>query len=141
MDRRTFIGSAAGGLLALPFATLAQGVARIRIGWLLIEAIPSNLATFRQALKELGYVEGENLVRRKVDIIVTTGTVASREAQKATATIPIVFVTNDPVASGLVASLSRPGGNLTGLENMSGDFEAKRIQLLKDIIPSLVNLA
>src|SRR5437016_1937284 len=111
MDRRTFIGSAAGGLLALPFATLAQGVARIRIGWLLIEAIPSNLATFRQALKELGYVEGENLVieeryagtadrfaemaadlvRRKVDIIVTTGTVASREAQKATATIPIVF--------------------------------------------------
>lgn len=161
MDRRAFVGGVAGGILSLSFAAMAQRGAKIHIGWLLIESIPSNLETFRQALKELGYVEGDNfvieeryagtadhfaelaagLVRLKVDIIVATGTTAVRAAQKATATIPIVFVASDPVGAGLVTSMSHPGGNLTGLENLSGDFDAKKIQLLKDVIPSLVNLA
>jgi putative ABC transport system substrate-binding protein len=81
------------------------------------------------------------LVRLKVDVIVTTGTQASLEAKKATATIPIVFVSSLVVTRGLVASLARPGGNLTGVELTSGDFDAKRVQLLKDAVPGLVNLA
>ena len=140
---------------------MAQPKATIRIGWLGFLPIASNLATFRQTLKEFGYVEGENLVieeryavrperyaeitadlvRLKVDVIVTTGTLASLEAKKATATIPIVFVSSLVVLRELVASLSRPGGNLTGVELTSGEFDAKRVQLLKDAIPGLVNLA
>ena len=149
IDRRAFIWAVAQGLLVMPVAALAQRGVKIRIGWLVIEPIPSNLATFRQVLKELGYVEVENpvieeryagtadrfaemaaeLARLKVDVIVATGTTATRAAQKATATIPIVFVANDAVAGGLVTSLSRPGGNLTGVDSLSGDFDAKKIQL------------
>jgi len=161
MDRRTFVGSVAGGLLALPLVAQAQPKAAVRIGWLGFLPIASNLAAFRQTLKEFGYVEGENLVveqryagraeryaeitadlvRPKVDVIVTTGTLASLEAKKATATIPIVFVSSLVVARELVESLSRPGGNLTGVEITSGEFDAKRVQLLKDAVPGLVNLA
>ena len=161
MNRGTFVGSVAGSLLAVPLAALAQPKAAIRIGGLAFLPIASNLATFRRTMKEFGYVEGENLVieeryagraeryaemtaelvRLKVDVIVTTGTQASLEAKKATATIPIVFVSSLVVTRGLVASLARPGGNLTGVELTSGDFDAKRVQLLKDAVPGLVNLA
>jgi putative ABC transport system substrate-binding protein len=161
MDRRTFVGDVAAGLLAVPLAALAQSRGVVKIGWLAFQPITSNLATFRQTLKEFGYVEGENLVieqryagrveryaevtaeliRLKVDIIVTTGTLASLEAKKVTAAIPIVFVSSLPVARELVASLSSPGGNLTGMEITSGEFDAKRVQLLKDAVPGLVKLA
>jgi putative ABC transport system substrate-binding protein len=161
MNRRIFVRSVAGSVLAVPLAALAQPKAAIRIGWLAFLPIASNLATFRRTMKEFGYVEGENLVieeryavrperyaevtaelvRLKVDVIVTTGTQASLEAKKATATIPIVFVSSLVVTRGLVASLARPGGNLTGVELTSGDFDAKRVQLLKDAVPGLVNLA
>ena len=161
MNRRIFVRSVAGSVLAVPLAALAQPKAAIRIGGLAFLPIASNLATFRRTMKEFGYVEGENLVieeryavrperyaevtaelvRLKVDVIVTTGTQASLEAKKATATIPIVFVSSLVVTRGLVASLARPGGNLTGVELTSGDFDAKRVQLLKDAVPGLVNLA
>jgi putative ABC transport system substrate-binding protein len=161
MDRRTFVGGVAGGLLVVPLAALAQARGAVRIGWLAFLPIASNLATFRRTMKEFGYVEGENLaideryagraersaevtaelVRLKVDVIVATGNLASLEARKATATIPIVFVSSLVVSRGLVESLARPGGNLTGVELTSGDFDAKRVQLLKDAVPGLVNLA
>jgi putative ABC transport system substrate-binding protein len=137
MDRRTMISTIAATVIAAPFAAIAQEKAKARIGWLAVGPIPSNLAAFQQAMKERGYVESQNLVlearyastveqyrrsiadllRLRVDVLVTTGGVASREAKLATAKIPIVFLTTDPVGIGLVASLARPTGNLTGLAN------------------------
>ena len=118
---------------------------------------------FREALRKLGYVEGQNinieyrygdnksermpglaaeLVGLNLDLIVTTGSSATRPAKEATTTIPIVMMSdNDPVASGFVASLARPGGNITGLANMTGDLGDKRLELLKEIIPKLSRVA
>jgi putative tryptophan/tyrosine transport system substrate-binding protein len=118
---------------------------------------------FREALRKLGYVEGQNitiqyrygdnksermrglaaeLVHLNVDVIVTTGSSATRPAKEATAVIPIVMMSeNDPVGSGLVASLARPGGNITGLTNISGDLGDKRLELLKEIIPRVSRVA
>jgi putative ABC transport system substrate-binding protein len=118
---------------------------------------------FRHALHELGYVEGRNiviaerygdgqierlpelateLVRLKVDIIVTASPFGVRAAQQAARTIPIVFATvNDPVASGLVASLARPGGNITGLTNLSPELGSKRLELLKEALPKATLVA
>jgi len=118
---------------------------------------------FRQGLRELGYVEGKNiviewrsaegkrdrlpslaaeLVRLKVDIIVTAGPPATRSAKKATVTIPIVFAQDgDPVASGFVASLARPGGNITGLSTLAPELSGKRLELLKEIVPRLSRVA
>ena len=114
---------------------------------------------FRQGLRQLGYVEGRDvileqryaeanldrlpalaaeLVQLKVEVIVTTGSQATRAAQNATRTIPIVMaVSGDPVAAGFVASLARPGGNVTGLSNLSQDLSGKRVELLKETIPKL----
>src|SRR5262249_5827172 len=114
---------------------------------------------FRQVLRELGYVEGENivlenrntegkpdrlpalvaeLVRLKLDVIVTSGATTTRAAKEATTTIPIVFAQDgDPVASGFVASLARPGGNITGLSTLSPELNGKRLELLKEIVPKL----
>ena len=140
MDRRTFLATFSGGLLAAPLAAEAQQSTKLyRIG-LLIGASEAFVAPyieiFRQALRDLGYVEGRNitielryadghydrlralaadLVRLKVDIVVTEGTPPTRAATQATTTIPIVMtVTGDPVEAGLVTNLARPGGNLTG---------------------------
>ena len=118
---------------------------------------------FRQSLRELGYVEGKNvviewrgadnipersmaeaeeLVRVKVDIIVTGGSTSTRSAKEATSTIPIVMVQDDdPVGSGFVASLARPGGNITGLSTLSPELSGKRLELLKEIIPRLSRVA
>jgi putative tryptophan/tyrosine transport system substrate-binding protein len=118
---------------------------------------------FRQGLRELGYVEGKNiviewrsaegkrdrlpslaaeLVRLKVDIIVTAGPPATRSAKEATVTIPIVFAQDgDPVASGFVASLARPGGNITGLSTLAPELSGKRLELLKEIVPKLSRVA
>jgi putative tryptophan/tyrosine transport system substrate-binding protein len=118
---------------------------------------------FREALRKLGYVEGQNiaveyrygdnksermprlaadLVHLNVDVIVTTGSSATRPAKEATAVIPIVMMSdNDPVGSGIVISLARPGGNITGLTNMSMDLGDKRLELLKEIVPRLSRVA
>ena len=121
------------------------------------------LEAFRQGLRELGYVEGQNiaiesrwtegkddrlpalaadLVRSKVDVIVTLSGAATQAAQQATRTIPIVMsLVNDPVGSGLVASLARPGGNVTGLTVMSPDLAGKQLQLLKEVVPKVSRVA
>jgi len=126
-------------------------------------ALAARYEAFRQGLRELGYVEGENLViesryaegkqdrvpalaaelvRLKVDVIVTGGATATRAAKEATVTIPIVMTNdNDPVGNGFVASLARPGGNITGLSNLAPELSGKRLELLKEIVPRLSRLA
>jgi putative tryptophan/tyrosine transport system substrate-binding protein len=145
----------------------AQQPARVpRIGYLSVSS-PSAMSTrteaFRQGLRALGYVEGKNiviewrsaegkrdrlpslaaeLVRLKVDVIVTAGPPATRSTKEATVTIPIVMAQDsDPVASGFVASLARPGGNITGLSNLGPELSGKRLELLKEIIPRLSRVA
>ena len=121
------------------------------------------IEAFRQGLRELGYVEGKNisieyrfaegkpdrlpalaaeLVRLKVDVIVTSGAPATRSAKEATVTIPIVMTNDtDPVGSGFVASLARPGGNITGLSNLRPEISGKRLELLKEVVPRLSRVA
>ena len=132
------------------------------IGWLSYQSVEVEYkdvtVPFLQGLKETGYVEGQNvaveyryaenqldrlpvlaadLVRRHVAVIVVSGTEATLAAKAATLTIPIVFATaGDPVALGLVASLSRPGANVTGIANLNGEMGPKRLQLLRELIPS-----
>jgi putative ABC transport system substrate-binding protein len=154
MDRRAFLGTLAGGLLAAPLVAEAQQSARIyRLGYLgpgSGSTLPPALDAFRQQLRQLGYVEGQNLtieyrwaadkdeqlpqlaadlVRLKVDVIVVEGhTPAIQAAKKATSTIPIVMgVSGDPVKMGLVESLARPGGNVTGLSIMTPGLAPKRL--------------
>ncbi len=154
-------------LLALSFSAEAQQPAKIpRIGFLSNNspsAVSAWLEAFRQGLRELGYVEGKSLVieyrwgegkvdrlsemaaelvRLKVDVIVTGGPSATRSAKEATSTIPIVMATDpDPAASGFVASLARPGGNITGLATLAPEISGKRLELLKEIIPKLSRVA
>jgi ABC-type uncharacterized transport system substrate-binding protein len=121
------------------------------------------MEAFRQGLRELGYVEGKNiliewrgadnirerqndlakeLVRLKVDIIVTAGSGPTRAAKAATSTIPIVMASDDdPVGSGMVASLARPGGNVTGLSQLSPELSGKRLEILKEVLPKLSRVA
>ena len=130
---------------------------------MLADADPARIEAFRQGLRELGYVEGKNilieyryaegkpdraralaaeLVRLKVDVIVTAGSGATRAAKEATATIPIVMAQDpDPVGNGFVASLARPGGNITGLSNLGPELSGKRLELLKEVIPRLTRVA
>jgi putative ABC transport system substrate-binding protein len=123
----------------------------------------ARIDAFRQALRELGYVEGKNivieyrsaeenfdrlpalaaeLVRLKVDVIVTTSPTGTRAAKEATVTIPIVMTNDsDPVGNGFVASLARPGGNITGLSTLAPELSGKRLELLKEIVPRLSRVA
>jgi putative ABC transport system substrate-binding protein len=154
-------------LLAAPLAAEAQAPAKVpRIGFLAPQSPTDNphlLEAFRQGLRELGYVEGQTiaieyrfgegrperlpalaaeLVRLKVDVIVTTGPPAPLAAKQATSTIPIVFaVTADPIAEGLVASLARPGGNITGLASMGPEVVGKQLELLKEVAPKVSRVA
>jgi putative ABC transport system substrate-binding protein len=154
-------------LLALGFPAAAQQPAKIpRIGFLssLSPAVVSDrMEAFRHGLRELGYVEGKNividgryaegkterlpelaaeLVRLKVDVIVTGGPAATRPAKEATGTIPIVMgYDNDPVGSAFVASLARPGGNITGLATLAPELSGKQLELLKEIVPRLSRVA
>ena len=169
MDRRAFLGTIAGGLLAAPLAAGAQPAGKVyRIGY--ISNSPPNTPesspfyeAFRQGLRERGWVEGRNaviewrfaegrmerfpdlaadLVRLKVDLIVTTGGPAARAAKQATTTIPIVAVAvSDPVGQGFVASLARPGGNVTGLATLFPELAVKRLGLLKEILPGVSRVA
>jgi putative ABC transport system substrate-binding protein len=149
--------------IAWPSAIGAQQRAKIhRIGFLRGAApLPHYLAAFQERLKELGYVEGRNLeleyrwgspeqlpgaaaelVRRGVSVIVTDGTFATLQAKNATGTIPIVMrESGDPVGAGLVASLSRPGGNITGLTALGPALATKRLELLTEIIPGIARVA
>ena len=167
MDRRAFIGSLAGGLLAAPLAAEAQQAGKVyRIGMLETRSTILNMANidaFRQGLLELGYKEGQNLeivyrssdgrderfpglaselVRLQVDLILTRGTPAALAAKSASQTIPVVMAASgDPVGSGLVASLGRPGGNVTGLSLYNVEIYAKRVELLRELVPRLTRIA
>src|SRR5215475_10504531 len=163
MDRRTFLTITTLPLLATPFPAPAQQGGKVpRIGLLNATSRstnPARIEAFRQGLRELGYVEGKNiviedrwaegksdrlpslaseLVRLEVDVIVTGGPAATRPAQQATASIPIVMsLDDDPVGSGFAASLARPGGNITGLSTLSPEISGKQLELLKEIVPKL----
>jgi putative ABC transport system substrate-binding protein len=148
-------------LLALTFSVQAQQPKNIpRVGFLGFETgNPVRFDAFRQGLRELGYVDGKNvvierrsgnrlgelaaeLVRLKVDVIVTGGSTGTQAARDATSTIPIVMAQdNDPIGSGFVASLARPGGNITGLSALSAEMNGKRLEILKEIVPKLSTLA
>jgi putative ABC transport system substrate-binding protein len=160
MKRREFITLLGGAAAAWPLAARAQKSAMPVIGFLLSaspDALADRLRAFRQGLKDTGYVEGENvvieyrwaegqvdrlptlaaeLVRRLVAVIVASSSAAAFAAKNATTTVPIVFVVpDDPVRLGLVASLARPAGNLTGVNVFSGELTSKRLEQLREIVP------
>lgn len=161
ISRRIFLRALAAGALTTPLSSFAQRRTVYRIGYLANDSDPRRESpTFKalmSALKELGWVEGTNIemrtwssggsierfpqlaseiVRDKVDVIVTGGSAATRAAQAATDTIPIVFASAaDPVVDGFVATLSRPGANVTGLALAVQDLGPKRLQLLKEMLP------
>jgi putative ABC transport system substrate-binding protein len=169
IDRRRFIRAIASGVLAAPLTASAQPAGSLRrIGFLgAAESSDTNFLrfvdAFRARLAELGYVEGRNvvietrwaagryerlpdlaaeLVRLKVEVIVTAAVPAIRAAREATTTIPIVMAAVvDPVATGLVASLARPGGNVTGLSVMSPELVGKQLEMLKEVAPSVSRVA
>jgi len=168
MDRRAFLGTLTAGLLAAPLVSAAQqykaGMPRVGV---LAPGRPPNVAVeaFRSGLRDLGYVEDQNillewrwdehrpdryaamasdLVQRNVDLIVAGTTGASIAAKNATTTIPIVMAASglgDPVELGLVQSLARPGGNVTGLVLLTNELPGKRFELLKEAIPRLTRVA
>src|SRR6266566_6507418 len=160
MERRAFIGVITGGLLAAPLAAEAQQAGKIfRIGILGL----GSSELLRQTLREVGYVEGLNLalewrdpegkterfgdlaadlVRLKVDVIVAINPAATFAAKRSTPSIPIVMVnTPDPVQLGLVVSLGRPGGNVTGTTTLSAEMSIKQLELLKEAVPRAVRIA
>ena len=168
MLRRAFLGSLAGGLLATPLAAEAQPAAKVPLIGTLDYGAPdaARLAwwkALREALQELGYVEGRSiafearwaegridrlpalaaeLVRLQVNVIVTGGGEAARAAKQATATIPIVMASGaDPVQLGLIANLAHPGGNVTGVTSLSSELIAKRLQLLRELLPKVSRVA
>jgi putative ABC transport system substrate-binding protein len=166
MDRRTFIGTLTGGLLGAPLAVEAQQAPTIaKIGLLSVTTpvvLASSIEAFRQALQRLGHVEGtfvlevryadgrferlpelaRELVGLKMDVIVATSDVAIAAIKRETQTIPIVMViSTDPMGTGFVASLARPGGNVTGLSNISSELSRKRLELLREAVPGLSRVA
>jgi putative ABC transport system substrate-binding protein len=164
--RRAFIRTLAGALLTAPLAADAQQAAKIaRIGYLaanLTVSLHMNEA-FRQGLRDLGYVEGRNvvieyrdaegkperlpalaaeLVGLKADVIVASDTPAALAAKQATRTLPIVFIgAGDPVTSGLISSLPRPGGNVTGLSLLAPELRGKRLELVTQAVPGVTRVA
>jgi putative ABC transport system substrate-binding protein len=169
MNRRQFIGllgSAAASSLLWPVAARAQTAKTARIGFLgLVSASShaSRIAAFRAGLRDLGWIEGRNLsiefrwaegnydrlpalaeelLRLNIDVLVTHGAAGALTAKKATSTIPIVITAvGDMLALGLVSSLSRPGGNLTGLSLFAAELTAKRLELIKEAVPSVTRVA
>ena len=167
MTKKIMLFALCSLLLASRFPANAQQPTKVpRIGYLTASSLSANAArieAFRQGLRELGYLEGKNivieyrhaegkfdrlpalaaeLVRLKVDVIVTAGPTSTRPAKEATVTISIIIAfDNDPVGSGVVASLARPGGNITGLATLSPELSGKRLELLKEILPKISRVA
>ncbi len=165
MDRRGFLATAGIGLVSAPAVARAQPAGKVhRIGFLSLQSgLNSTTEAFAQGMRELGYVEGRNLiveyrwaarkeerlpelaaelVRLKVEVIVAAAAPAIEAAKRATTTIPIVMATAaDPVGSGLVASLARPGGNVTGLSALSTDLAGKRLHLARELVPKASRVA
>jgi ABC-type uncharacterized transport system substrate-binding protein len=167
MKRKITILALCAMFFALCVPVWAQQPKKVpRIGWLTVSSlsdVPARIEAFRQGLREIGYIEGKNiviewrggegkpdrmpaiaaeLVRLKVDVIVTGGPGATRPAKEATSIIPIVMAQDeDPVGNGFVASLARPGGNITGLSTLSPELSGKRLELLKEIMPKLSRVA
>jgi putative ABC transport system substrate-binding protein len=165
MQRRDFVTLIGGAVVTWPLAARAQQTMP-RVGFMgnSTAALEANLVgAFRDGLRELGYEEGRNiaieyrwadgkyerfptivaeLVASKVDVIVTAGTPGALAVKKATTTVPLVMVAvGDPVGTGLVPSLARPGGNLTGLSSVAPDLEGKRLELLREVVPKLFHVA
>jgi len=165
MDRRTFLTGAGAVLLASPLSAGAQQTGKVyRIGFLRAGQPPKPwVEAFQQGLRERGYVDGQNvvvefrftdgsvdqlprlaeeLVRLKVDVILASAAPPALAAKKATTSVPIVFVNVfDPVELGLIPSLGRPGGNITGLATTSADLAGKRLELLRGLVPKLRRVA
>ena len=162
MDRRAFLATLTGGLLAAPLAAEGQPAGKVsRIG--VVVGGVDYTDNLRQGLREQGWVEGQNvvvlkrvwegrteqfpkiiadLIQLKVDIIVSSSTPAVRAAKESTRTIPIVMAgLTDPVGAGLISSLARPGGNITGLTNIFTELSAKRLELLKEVAPRVSRVA
>ena len=166
ITRRRVVIALGAGTLSVPFYAAAQPSRVYRVGFLgnSTAALEANLVgPFREGLRDLGYVEGRNIVIEyrwaegnyerfpsliaellslKVDVIVTAGTPAALAVQRTAATVPLVMVAvGDPVGSGLVASLAVPGGNSTGLTSIAPDLEGKRLELLREIVPKLSHVS
>src|SRR3954469_20143485 len=163
MDRRAFVGSVASGLLASPFTTFAQQPAKLPQVGILASEVGAHWEGFREGMRDLGYVDGRNvtlegrwfegrtdrlpglaleLAQLDVNIIVAAGTQAIRAAKDAASAIPIVMALSAYTDKmGLVQSLAHPGGNVTGLSNVSPDLMGKRFQLLKEIAPKVSRVA
>jgi putative tryptophan/tyrosine transport system substrate-binding protein len=167
IGRRTFLAALGGAAVSWPLAARAQQMAKLPAVGFLVSGTPSThgpwFAALAQRLRELGWIEGRTIaieyrwaegrnerfaeiaaefVRLKVDVIVTAGTALVVAAKQATSVIPIVFAAaGDPVGTGLVASLARPGGNVTGLSVQQTDAAAKRLELLREVVPGLRRLA
>jgi putative ABC transport system substrate-binding protein len=167
MNRRAFTTLLGGAAVVWPIAARAQQAGKVhRIGVLETISTTLNVANFyalREGLRQLGYAEGQNLVIEyrsadgrddrfpglarellalKVDVIVTRGTPAAKAVKNATSTVPVVMMASgDPVGVGLVTSLARPGGNITGLSAIVGELSPKRLELIREIVPGLARIA
>src|ERR1700756_5665168 len=165
MKRREFISLLGGAAAIWPLAAHAQQPAMPVIGMLWPGQTPPGsprMESFTQALRQLGFIEGQNvsielryargglqqlpelaaeLVRIKVDVLATFGDLTPKIAQQATATIPIVAISDDIVGAGIVASLSRPGTNTTGLTIMAPELSAKRLEVLQEMVPRMSRVA
>ena len=166
VDRRAFLASLTGGLLAAPLATEVQQAGKVpRVGYLFYGSPGHSreIDAFRQGLRELGYIEGRNiaieyrfasgqikrypalaaeLVRLNVDVIVAPATPQALAAKQATSSIPIVFVlVADAVGAGLISNFAHPGGNITGLTSSSAELGGKRLALLKQMVPKSSRVA
>ena len=164
MKRREFFTLLGGAAAAWPLASLAQQPALPRVGYVFVgtRGTDASGAGLRKGLAELGYEVGRNialeeryadgdsakvpgliseLVAGRVDVLVTVGSFATLAAQRVTSTVPIVFASGNPVKSGIVASLNRPGGNATGVSILASDYSAKWLELMKEALPKLTRIA